>query len=104
MVNAATPRIRPEARKRAEELLSRAIDLEKVCASLDPHIGGRRVDFWVDADVRRAAIVLHGELYRHEVETVIAERFGAERVPSKSSLDRLWQKLAKAKKTGWRLW
>lgn len=99
-------RLRAAAMARAADLLGRAIDIDAASARLEPFIGRRhRADFWVDAEVRAAAFLLHGEgIWLHEALAAIEQRYGAGRRPSRSALHRCWQLLDKAKKAGWRLW
>lgn len=56
--------------------------------ALWPH--GRRPGFWADLPVRIAATQLHREVGLVQACALIAERFGAERAPSRSALQRYW--------------
>lgn len=49
--------------------------------------------YWQDTDVRKMIIALHRQMTLSDAVAVIAEEFGPERAPSKSSLHRLWKQL-----------
>ena len=61
-----------------------------------PWPNGRRPRFWDDLPVRIAATQLHREVGLERACALIAGRFGAERAPSRSALQRYWALLDNA--------
>jgi hypothetical protein len=60
-------------------------------AALGPFFGnGRRPDFWPDFEVRRFVFEMHRQVTIARCLALCAEKFGAERTPSKSALSRFW--------------
>lgn len=58
-----------------------------------PGDGHRYPNFWADIEVRNALIDLHREVTIERARSIIVERFGAGRAPSKSALQRFWQRV-----------
>lgn len=48
---------------------------------------------WGDLEVREAVIARHRQMHIHQAVSELVEEFGIERAPSKSALQRIWQKL-----------
>lgn len=49
--------------------------------------------FWSDAPVRKAIIAAHREMTIDELRAQLAAEFGPTRVPPRSSIHRLWQRI-----------
>jgi hypothetical protein len=74
-------------------------DLRAMEAALGPFFGnGRRPDFWPDFEVRRFVFEMHRQTTIPQCLALCAEKFGAERTPSKSALSRFWCVVDQARK------
>lgn len=70
------------------ELSPRALEIGAAIAPFFPH--GRRPAFWEDGEVRVFLTDMHRQTKIAACLDACREKFGAERTPSKSALQRYW--------------
>jgi hypothetical protein len=75
-------------------------EIQKLSTELAGVWKGRRPAFWSDIDVRIFLASMHREVTIEECRRLCAERFGPDRTPSKSALQRFWGALDRVRQTG----
>ena len=77
------------------DLSPTALEIGDAVAPYFPH--GRRPSFWGDGELRVFLTEMHRQTTIAACRMACAEKFGAERTPSKSALQRYWAVLDKAR-------
>jgi len=77
------------------ELSPKALEIGDAVAPYFPH--GRRPSFWGDGELRVFLTEMHRQMTIAACLAATREKFGPERMPSKSALQRYWAVLDKAR-------